>query len=245
MRVLLVEDEKKIREGLATMMEQAVPGLSVAGQAENGKEAMHWLKTYSADVVVTDIRMGEINGIELMDRIRALYPRLPIVIVSGYNDFEYAKAAIQHGAVDYILKPVNKVELTSIMTRLYKEWKADGGTGTEDEEEVGQSKGIIRKTKALIQQSLNEELSLQYLADRLFLHPKYLSTVFKKETGQNLSDYVTDCRIDKAKELLIDTNLKIMEIASLCGFHNYRYFMTVFKQRTGYTPTEFRNQQMI
>jgi len=242
MKVLLVEDEKKIREGLAAMMEQAVPGLRVAGQAENGKEALEWLKTRSADVVVTDIRMGDVDGIELMKRLRALYPRMPIVIVSGYGDFEYAKAAIRHGVADYLLKPVNKVELAAIMTRLYKEWEAREGIVAEESEDAGQGKMIIRKAKALIQQSLGEELSLQYLADRLFVHPKYLSMVFKKETGQNLSDYVTACRIDKAKELITETNLKIMEIANLCGFQNYRYFMTVFKQRTGRTPTEFRNR---
>lgn len=243
MKVLLVEDEKKIREGLASMIEESIPGIVVAGQAEHGKEALEWMKTHHVDVVITDIRMGEMNGIELLSRLRTLYPSLHVVIISGYSDFEYTKEAIRHGATDYLLKPVHRVELMSVMSRLYEQWKGEGEAVTEaDEEDAEPSRRTIRKAKELILESLDQELSLQYLADLLYLHPKYLSVMFKKETGQNLSDYVTTCRIDKAKELLSQTNLKILEVAALCGFHNYRYFMTVFKQRTGQTPTEFRNE---
>lgn len=246
MRILLVEDEKKIREGLAAMIEQASFGMSVAGQADNGKEALQWLKTHGADAVVTDIRMGEMNGIEMLIRLRALYPELPVVIVSGYGDFEYAKEAIRHGVVDYLLKPVNKTELCSVLRKLHEKWKEERGLADETaEEQEGQEalsgRRTIRKVKELIHGSLDRELSLQYLADVLYLHPKYLSVLFKKETGHNLSEYVTSCRIEKAKQLLRDSNLKIADIAGICGFHNNRYFMTLFKQRTGQTPTEFRN----
>ena len=244
MRILLVEDEKKIREGLAAMIEQADAGIAVAGQAENGKEALQWLKANVADAVMTDIRMGEMNGIEMLIRLRTLYPDLPVVIVSGYSDFEYTKEAIRHGVVDYLLKPVNKVELSGVMIRLHEQWKAQHGLAAEQEEdqETLQERKAIRQVKAIIHASLDKELSLSYLAEMLYMHPKYLSVLFKKETGQNLSEYVTKSRIEKAKQLLQETNLKIMEIADLCGFHNTRYFMTVFKQQTGQTPTAFRNR---
>ena len=177
MKILLVEDEKKIREGLAAMIEQSITGVTVAGQAEHGKEALQWLKTHPVDVVVTDIRMGEMNGIELLNRLRAVYPHLPVAIISGYSDFEYTKQAIRNGAVDYLLKPINRVELTAMMTRLIGQWKGERGASLvingEEAEGKEPSKRMIRKAKQLIHESLNQELSLQYLADLLYLHPKH------------------------------------------------------------------------
>jgi YesN/AraC family two-component response regulator len=239
LKVLLVEDEAKIRDGLAAMIEAVSGGFSVAGQTSDGKEALSWLKTNSVDIVITDIRMGEMNGLELLARLRQLFPKLPVIVVSGYSDFEYAKEAIRHGVVDYLLKPVNRVELASVLRRV-REQRDEGAAAPDPEGE--KTKWAIRRAKEIIRDSLGGEISLQLLADQLFLHPKYLSIIFKKETGQNLSDYVTDCRIKKAKLLLSETNLKVLEIAQMCGFGNYKYFMTVFKQKAGVTPSEFRNE---
>jgi two-component system response regulator YesN len=246
MRILIVEDELKIRQGLRAIIEDVIPSGCLIREASNGKEALDWLKTQDkVDLLITDIRMNEMNGIDLMKRVKPLYPGLSIIVISGHDEFIYAKEAIRYGALDYLLKPVDRVELANILNRV----KEECGIVTqildvnkEEGERAEKGRLLIRQVKELVNHSLEQDISLQFLADRVYLHPKYLSDIFKRETGQNLSDYVTEKRMEKAKRLLKTTTLKIADISIMCGFANHKYFASIFKHQTGSTPTEFRDQ---
>jgi two-component system, response regulator YesN len=238
LNILLVEDEANIRSGFKKVLENVIGGVHVAGEATNGREALEWLKSHTVDAVITDIRMGEMGGIELIKRLKDQNPTLPVVIISGYNDFEYAREAIRHEAVDYLLKPVETAELAQVVERLKKRTGVESaGKSAQKESEERQD---IRKVKEIIGAHLDQDISLQYLADQVHLNHRYLSVLFKSETGQNLSDYVTQARIERAKQLLKDTQMKIQDIAKLSGYPNVKYFLSIFKQSTGCTPTEYR-----
>lgn len=99
----------------------------------------------------------------------------------------------------------------------------------------------IKLIKAYIEEHLSESLTLNELAELAYVHPTYLSKLFKKETGQNLSDYISDCRIQAAKEYLRKPQYKIYEVAEICGFRDPKYFSNVFKAAVGCTPKEYRN----
>lgn len=154
-----------------------------------------------------------------------------------------------------MLKPVDRVELSQTIEKLKKRLQpgpaiarsAEGEqrvhtTVVGKETSEGEERHIIRKVKDIIAQRLDQDISLQYLADQVHLNHRYLSAMFKTETGQNLSDYVTQCRMDKAKTLLRTTQLKIQDISRLCGYPNSKYFMSVFKQAAGFTPSEYRDR---
>ncbi|WP_284645974.1 response regulator transcription factor [Paenibacillus silviterrae] len=238
LNILLVEDESTIRSGFRKVLEDVIGGVHVAGEASNGREALEWLKSHTTDAVFTDIRMKEMNGIDLIKRLKEQSPALPVVIISGYNDFVYAREAIRYEAVDYLLKPVETAELAQVVERLKKrtlKGKPDNGPPKEAEE-----RQVIRRVKELIGNRLEQDISLQDLADQVHLNHRYLSVLFKSETGQNLSDYVTQVRMERAKQLLKDTQMKIQDIAKLSGYPNVKYFMHLFKQNIGCTPSEYR-----
>lgn len=240
-KVLLAEDEARIREGLKHTIEGAMTGFQVAGEAGSGAEALQWLKRHVPDVLITDIRMPELSGIDLIRHARDLFPELDIVIVSGYGDFEYAKSGIQYGVTDYILKPVDRVELIAVLEKIRRKLQRHDPAPGVPEDDAGQERHIIRKVKDLIAANLDKEISLQYIAERVYMNHRYLSVLFKNETGRNFSDYVTEQRMDKGKRLLAETNLKIIDVARLCGYTNYKYFMSVFKRTVGTTPSEYRD----
>jgi Response regulator containing CheY-like receiver domain and AraC-type DNA-binding domain len=240
--VLLVEDEVNLRTRFRKLLEEVIGGCRVVGEAANGCEALEWLKTQMADVVITDIRMKDMNGIELLKRLKEQYPSMPVVIVSGYGDFEYAKDAIKYEVTDYLLKPVDRVELNQVIEKLRKRLQPAAPAHSSAEPAEGEERQIIRKVKDIIASRLDQDISLQYLADQVHLNHRYLSALFKTESGQNLSDYVTACRMDKAKSLLRTTQLKIQDIARSCGYPNSKYFMSVFKQVVGSTPSEYRDR---
>lgn len=113
-------------------------------------------------------------------------------------------------------------------------------TDSTDCVSAGKERLLIRQVKSLIAQSLDRDVSLAYLAGEVYLHPKYLSDIFKRETGVKLSDYVLELRLARAKLLLRETTLKIRDVSAMCGLSSQKYFASLFKQRTGRTPTAYR-----
>lgn len=117
-RILLVDDEEEVRKGIIRKMEWERLGFEMAGDAENGEEALEKVEQLQPDVVLTDIRMPYMDGLTLAKRIRQKYPSIRILIFSGYDDFEYAQQAIKLNVTEYILKPVNMEELSEILARV-------------------------------------------------------------------------------------------------------------------------------
>ena len=117
-RIMLVDDEEEVRKAMIRKMDWEQLGFTVAGDAENGEDALEKLEQLEPDVVMTDIRMPYMDGLTLVARIREQYPSIKILIFSGYDDFEYAKQAIKYRVTEYILKPVNGEELAEILRRV-------------------------------------------------------------------------------------------------------------------------------
>lgn len=256
LQILLVEDETNLRSRFRKLLENVIGGCQVVGEVSNGLEALEWLKTNVTEIVITDIRMKDMNGIDLMKRLKEQNPSMPVVIISGYSDFTFVREALRYEVTDYLLKPLDRVELTQVIQKLTNKLKGNNlipieqragveilSTNTTNTVSVNEVKErqIIRKIKAIIESRLEQDISLQYLADQVNLNHRYLSVLFKTETGVNLSDYVTQCRMEKAKGLLKHTQLKIQDISRLAGYPNNKYFMSVFKQVVGFTPTEYRD----
>ncbi len=111
----------------------------------------------------------------------------------------------------------------------------------EQMQETPDTANPIKLIKAYIQEHLSESLTLNELAELAYVHPTYLSKLFKKETGENISDYISDCRIQTAKAYLKKPQYKIYEVAEICGFKDPKYFSNVFKAAVGCSPKEYRN----
>lgn len=243
-KVLLVEDERTIREGLKTLIEKVTNGFVVMAEADNGKDALHYLRTEMPDLIVTDIRMREVDGLTLIGRIREMYEEMPIVIISGYGDFHYAQKALKYKVSDYLLKPIDRLELVNTLTKIRQALdrknavREEASDGKDDHREERQ---MIRKLKAIIHDHLDGDLRLSTLAESVHLNPIYLSQLFKAKTGENISDYITQARMERAKQLLRKTSLKVYDIARLVGYQSAKHFMIVFKKEVGMTPGSYRD----
>jgi len=242
-KVLLVEDERVIREGMKALIERVTSGFRVMAEAEHGKEALEYLRTEIPDLIVTDIRMREIDGLTMISKVREMYEELPIVIISGYGDFQYAQRAVKYGVSDYLLKPIDRIELSRTLEKIRQslDRKRQMTNNTGQDSSGKDERHIIRKVKEYIQNHPDGDLRLQALADVIHLHPIYLSHLFKQETGENLSDYVTCVRMNRAKQLLKETSLKVYDISRLVGYQSPKHFMLVFKKEVGMTPGSYRD----
>ena len=116
--ILLVDDEEEVIQAIIRKINWEELGFSVVGYADNGIKALEMIEESQPDVVMTDIKMPYMDGMELCSHIRREYPAMKIVLFTGFDEFEYAKEAVHLEVEEYILKPVNSVELINIFTKL-------------------------------------------------------------------------------------------------------------------------------
>jgi len=245
-KLMLVEDEATIREGFRVLVREVSRDFEVRWEASHGKDALKVLESDLPDAIITDIRMGEMDGLALSAKVRNIHPELPIIILSGHSDFEYAQQALQTGVLDYLLKPVKRPALIQALGRIRQAIRKSGVPSADvaDEAEPAPADGhsLIRKIKAYIRANPDQDLRLQSLADIVHLNPAYLSQLFKSVTEINVSDFVTEARLERARYLLQHTGLKVYDIARLSGYQSPKHFMLVFKEHMHCTPSEFRTR---
>lgn len=252
--LVIVDDEAIVANGLAKFVAWKEIGFKVVGVANSGEEALAIIKKEKVHILLTDIIMGSKNGIELIEEAMLINNEIKAVILSGHEEFEYAKSAIKLGVYDYLVKPVDFDELEMLFKELYKKLEQNSEkviTATEqDKQDLNRpvsneekSEGMIINTvKDYIHENYSKNITLNQLAERVYIHPTYLSILFKKKTGENFTDYLTKVRINKAKEFLEDISLRIGDVSYKAGYESPKHFSKMFKELIGMTPKDYRNQ---
>ncbi|CUU50451.1 response regulator transcription factor [Clostridium beijerinckii] len=395
-KLVIADDEPKIRRGIENILNWSEFGIEIVGQAEDGEIALEIIKENRPDIILLDINMPFLNGLDLLQKLKEIGNSGIVIIISGYDDFSYAQKALQYNVFDYILKPVSKKNIEEIIIKAtnkliekgkennYLEWvKRQLAENKEvlqktffsewfnnklsDEQvlkemsffdiEFGRNIGIMvikiveklnvevsvrnwsvellefaianilndgfkdlelkyifnddkkniilvskindmgwwisiakemqkeiykyLKCNVLIEQasvfndvfkikdeymkimnSVNEkkkcssmvllaikyiednyysnELSINYISNKLEVTSSYLSKLLKKETGLSFIDYLTKIRIKKAMYIMEDPAVKIYDVAELVGYSNQHYFCRAFKKVVGVSPTEYK-----
>ncbi|MDF2960441.1 MAG: two component transcriptional regulator, AraC family [Paenibacillus sp.] len=262
LKVIIADDEIWVRKGIVKAIDWEQLGLQLVGEAADGEDAYGLILKCHPHIMLMDMRMPGMDGRELLRLMRERFPRVITVVISGFSNFEYTKEAIQYGAFDYVLKPIKKPELMQVLQRAADEAKRRNGGGERENEEgreleisgLGGNCGsgnngmqtrqpnIVESIVLEIMNQYDQPLMLSDFAKKYHVNADYLSRLFKKETGKNFSDLMTECRIEKAKELLERTNYKYFEISTLVGYEDYRYFSQVFKKSVGMTPGEYKHR---
>jgi YesN/AraC family two-component response regulator len=248
-KVLIVDDEPFEIDLLSKIVAEAFPHTVEIKTAKNGRLAVSFASIWDADIVLMDIEMPGINGIEAAKQILEQKKDCKIIFVTAYPLFSYAREAVKLGASDYILKPVEKEDVIrsvsaafgQLETKIQLQQVSENLENWDMEDGCDKVAQIITKVQKYLQHNyMTYGLSLEYVSDMLNLSSSYFSVVFKRCTGTNFVDYVSDLKIEAAKDLLKDPLRSANEIAGMVGFDSASYFTRSFKKKTGFTPTEFR-----
>ncbi|MBU3874508.1 response regulator [Faecalicatena sp. AGMB00832] len=263
-RLLIVDDEAGFRNAFAKLIHWKQYGYELVGTAENGEKAIEMIEKYECDVVFTDIEMPGIDGIEFMDYLHKNYPEIIIIVLSCYNEFEYARAALQKGAKDYITKlsitPTNIGELLEKIKKLLEEnppvkFKTEYDLNKFLNRTLAKNKNLtgykelqvlpapIREVLEKVYSERKFELTLNEAAEIAHVNPQYFSALFKKNINMNFVRYMAELKIGFAEELLINTNMKIYEIGLVIGIDNEAYFSRFFKKYTGMSPNSYKQNR--
>lgn len=249
---LIVEDEPLMREYLLLNLSSIHDQWKTDACAKDGIEAMELLNKQKFDLVITDIRMPRMGGLELAAFVHNHIADTDIIILTGYDEFDYARAAVRAGVVDYLLKPLQDAELHAILDKLARKRRSEG---TQDRQPVAVQAAadpplheedpsiLVQRARDYIQRNFSKPISLNEVANALNVNPAYLSSVFKSERGEPYSKYLLRLRMERAARLLRTHNVaKISDIAFEVGYLSVKHFDAVFKKYYGVTPNIYRSR---
>ncbi|MBQ9156587.1 MAG: response regulator [Eubacterium sp.] len=344
-KILIVEDEELERTSIKIFLEENLPEAEIVGEAKSGYEALEMIENHEINLMLVDINIPGIDGMEVIRQARRKLPEAVIIITTAYDDFNVAHKAIKLKVDDFLLKPIRKeVLLDSVKSfahrvgedkktdrsnkllaklevelrkcsykasidilreyidQLYLEYRdvnviskrlselaklivriaEELGISDTNELVVQMEKlkikyllynnkhdayneiikmvdivfdkmnvkgklsdGGMKSVVDYIERNIKRGISLEDVANHVNISTYYLSKIFKKEMGVNFITYVTDRKMDLAKEMLINTDIPVLNIALDLAYNEANYFSKAFKKKTGLTPSEYREKYRV
>ena len=257
-RVVLVEDSNLLRQGMIRTFDWKAASCQVAGDADNGQDGLALIRQIQPDIVITDIRMPVIDGLELIRQLREENSKAFFILISAYDEFEFAQRAIRYGVTEYLVKPFANAEFVRALGRAVakveelrqleylhgrvEQMEQERLYGSFVPEEGGLKGKYVQMAIEFIKARYASSISVGQIAEHLSMSEGHLSKVFKEIQGCTVGEYITKHRISEACKLLTRVSMRVNEAAEAVGYSDQRYFSVVFKRAMGMTPNEFRNR---
>ena len=243
--VLIVEDELLEQEFLKSVVQDELQPEDTLLVCESGVEAVNLAKQHRPDLIIMDVRIPELDGISAIEEIRKFLPNACISVLSAYSDFSYAQKAVSLRVFEYMLKPIKPTDFKQVFCRMLSSVKnAPVPVEVKPEEKEPEPKVerqyFIEESLKYIKEHFKERLTLETVASKVFVNPKYFSHVFKREMGVAFTEYVIGLKIEYACKLLETTNYHAYRISIECGFSDPSYFNRVFCSQMNMTPQTYR-----
>lgn len=355
----IVDDESLFRQFLKKVLPWDELGFNICWEARDGEDALNLIKTVPPHLMLVDITMPFIDGIELTKRLKQDYPSINVILVTGHEEFEYARTALRLGVSDYLLKPFTADELKATIEKIKEKLDKENNwifsnvaSDTSDNfyyprsfydkfiielrhlnhefikksiddtfstiesnnlssdyiygictslislglaylsennitidqcfekgyspyntlkqcktllevtifikdffnsiisfkasNKPSKTKNLVDKTKKYIDENYaNSDLCLDLICKHVYVNESYLRSLFKKEIGITITDYITQTRMNKAKELISKGNIRYSELSEAVGYNDASYFSKCFKKYFGVTPKEYEASMML
>lgn len=252
-KVLIADDEPIEMTIISKMIRKYYGEQLEIVQAVNGREAIRLFQEEGCRIAIMDIEMPGVNGLEAAEEIRKKDKECSIIFLTAFEDFSYAKKAILVHAMDYLLKPANEEEMIAVLDEALRllnegghkaageeEWREEAFLDERAQGETIHISIFQRTILEFIQSHYREDISLQDAAHVMNYSDAYFCKLFKQCFDKNFTAYLSEFRVDRAKQLLNNVAVNVKEISGLVGYRDSNYFAKVFKRVAGVTPSEYR-----
>jgi len=238
-KVMVADDETYMLEAMEKLIDWKKLDCQLVYKAQNGQELLEYMKRDVPDIIITDIKMPLVSGIEVAQYVYDHMLPTKVIILSAYADFEYAQEAIQYDVCGYIVKTSVIEMLPGMIKKAIKKLSIP----VDSERERGEyyADDIFGKLQKYIEEHFMDKLTLHQIAHEIHANGSYLSRLYKLKTGHNLFDVINKMKLEKAKEYISQGN-KIYEAAQKVGFDDVSYFSRVFRKYEGCSPREYEKR---
>lgn len=244
-KIMIVDDEELVRKGIAMEVNWKAIDCVIVAEAANGEEGLEMARKYSPDLIITDIRMPKMDGIEMVRNLRDDDNDVSVIFLTAYSDFTYAKSAIELYADNYLLKPFEDGELEAAVLRSVEKLSVEAADKDNDFlmlKKGDKSKYIMKAMDYIAGHYTNKDLSIVQIAEAVGVSEGHLSHVFKKETDYTIANYIIRFRMREAARMLKDCSNKVYEVADFVGYKDITYFSSTFKKVVGFSPSEYQDR---
>jgi two-component system response regulator YesN len=253
LKILIAEDEDIIRKGLVFTIDWLSMDCVVVAEAVDGEDGLEKIIEYKPDVVITDIKMPKLDGIEMV-RLGLEHVKFKCIILTSYTEFDYAKKAIELKAYDYLVKPIDENKMIEVIQGLHDqldknreaEFVLENLKNPSAKKDLNyymeldhSENGYVAKSIVKIKEKYMEKIGVESISEELGVSASYLSRKFKEVTDHSFLDLLNAYRVQQAIKLLNAGQYRVYEISDLTGFTDYKHFCTVFKRYTTMSPTGF------
>jgi YesN/AraC family two-component response regulator len=246
-KAVIVDDEIWAAKDIMSIIDWEAQGFSISAAFDNGADAIKYFEAETPDILLTDIEMPGMNGLDLIGALREKGYDTITLLITAYGEFEYAKRAIEYDVLAYILKPVDERELTAALRKARQILEDIQSMQRENVTAVagGKPKCVsvpISEIVDYIEEHYTEKLMISDFAERYFFNTSYLSNLFKKEAGMSFTNYIIGKRLLTAEKLLADNRVSLTDVSRTVGYDDYYHFSKLFKKYKGISPFEYRRK---
>lgn len=244
-KALIIDDEKPVRIAISKLGKWSHFQIKPPLMASNGKEALSVMREIHPDLVFVDMSMPIMDGITFLRSASKESPDSRFIVISGYDEFSYAQQAIRYGVIDYLLKPIVEKNLNHAIQRAIESICPDFSPLDEEKEETNlDSDTVTTIIHDYIDKHYSTNIKTSQFADRYFFSKEHLTRQFKARYHCGIYEYVLQVRMERARELLLNPDIKIQDIATRVGYSDNNYFSKAFRTYYGVSPTAFRQEQL-
>ncbi len=248
-KILLVDDDKALRFVYSRYKAWHECGFEIAAEAGNGRQALEILEQEQFDLLMTDIRMPFVDGISLLKEIKSRKIEIFTILVSSYNEFEYARQGLILGASDFVVKPMTEQTLSEVLERAaiylgehvqnreyYRIIIAELGKHNPEAE----GNAFLKRLSVYLSENMEQNITMDSVADSMKLNKDYFGKLFKQHAKTGFHSFYITIKMEYAKKLIADGIYKNYEISERLGFSTPDYFTKVFKGVMGITPSQYK-----
>ncbi|MBO5094684.1 MAG: response regulator [Lachnospiraceae bacterium] len=244
-KALIIDDERPVQIAIHKLGNWSKYHIHLPETANNGKEALLAMRELHPDLCFVDMQMPIMNGMEYLQKASAEFPGTQFIIISGYDDFKYAHSAIKYGACDYLLKPIVGDDLNAAIERAILKIDPQADFSEEAAPDAISPEEVVGIIKEYIDQNYNQNIKISMFTSKYFFSKEYLSKLFKSKYGCGIYTYVQEVRMQRAKDLLLNPNIKVQHISERLGYADNHYFSKAFKNYYGLSPSQFRKENAV
>jgi YesN/AraC family two-component response regulator len=241
-RSLIIDDEKSVHRVILALGHWYDLDIAEPESAYDGKSGLSAMRELRPDIVFLDMKMPLMNGMEFLKTASPEFPHAKFIVVSGYDEFTYAKTAIQYHVLDYLLKPIVEDELNSALREARDLLDGENHVLRKAGDEGVGADRLACAVKDYLERNYSREVHLMELTNRFHFSKEYISKLFREKYGTGIYEYVLKIRMDRAKELLMNGEMLIQTISERLGYKDSNYFSKAFRAYYGVSPSEYKER---
>ncbi len=235
--VVVIDDNKPTADRIVNTVPWGTMGCEVVAVRYDGLQGKQAIAQYLPELIITDIRMPNLSGLETIELMRTLIPNSKVIFISAYDEFEYAYRAIKLNAHDYLIKPFSQTDLLKAIRKAVLE--LNGEKADSQQAAAGENQTVVQRILEYFDHHIGETLTMEELAKLFGLSASHLGRMIQQETGKRFMELTTQMRMDKAGALLCNSDYRVSEIGEMVGYKSYLAFYKVFCKTKGISPTEY------